>query len=125
MPIVRIDIEAGKTTAYKRTILRAVREAVTDALGVADDRVVQRIVETPAEDIDATEVRSDRLTIIEVSMLAGRDAELKSRLFDGIVKRLGRDPGIPAHDIFVIVVDPPSECFRVTPPPLPVPEEEE
>lgn len=125
MPIVRIDIESGKTTAYKRTILHAVRDAVTEALGVADDRVVQRIVETPAEDIDATEVRSDRLTIVEISMLAGRDADMKSRLFDGIVKRLGRDPGIPAHDIFVVVVDPPGDCFRVTPPPAPGAGEEE
>jgi phenylpyruvate tautomerase PptA (4-oxalocrotonate tautomerase family) len=124
VPIVRIDIEAGKTTAYKRSLLHAVREAVTEALGVADDRVVQRIVETPAEDIDATEVRSDRLTVIEISMLAGRDAEMKGRLFEGILKRLGRDPGIPAHDIFVVVVDPPAECFCLSAPPAPIPAEE-
>lgn len=113
MPIVRIDIEAGKSTAYKRAILHGVRTAVTTALGVPDDRVIQRIVETPGEDIDAPEVRSDRLTIIEVSMLPGRDAALKGELFAEVVRRLGMEPGIHSHDIVVIVHDPPAECFYV------------
>lgn len=50
MPIVRIDIQAGKSTAYKRAILHGVRTAVTKALGVGDDRVTQRLIETPAEE---------------------------------------------------------------------------
>ena len=66
MPIVRIDIESGKSAAYKRAILRGVRSAITGALGVPDERLMQRLAEAPAEDIDAFEVRSDRLTIIEV-----------------------------------------------------------
>lgn len=111
MPIVRIDIQAGKSTAYKRAILHGVRTAVTTALGVPDDRVMQRIVESPAEDIDATEVKSDRLTIIEVTMLAGRDAAKKMGLYREIIKRLGFEPGIAEHDIVVVVNDPAAECF--------------
>lgn len=113
MPIVRIDIEAGKSTAYKRSILHGVRSAVTTALCVPDDRVIQRIVETPGEDIDAPEIRSDRLTIIEISMLPGRDAALKGELFAEVSRRLGMEPGIHSHDIVVIVNDPPAECFYV------------
>jgi len=113
MPIVRIDIQAGKSTAYKRSILHGVRTAVTTALGVADDRVMQRIFEAQPEDIDATEVRSDRLTIVEVSMLAGRDADMKLDLYREIIRKLGFEPGIAEHDIVVIVNDPPAECFCV------------
>jgi len=113
MPIVRIDIQAGKSTAYKRSILHGVRDAVTTALGVADDRVMQRIVEAQPEDIDATEVRSDRLTIVEISMLPGRDADMKLELYREIVRKLGFEPGIAEHDIVVIVNDPPAECFCV------------
>lgn len=116
MPIVRIDIEAGKSTAYKRAILHAVRAAITDVLSVHDDRVVSRIFETPAENIDATEVRTDRLTVVEISMLAGRDAEKKAALFDAIVSRLGKDPGIAPHDVFVVVIEPPADCLRVAAP---------
>ena len=113
MPIVRIDIQAGKSTAYKRDILHAVRSAITESLGVPDDRVMQRIIEANAEDVDATEIRTDRLTIIEISMLPGRDAALKNALYSAIVSRLGVKPGIGQHDITVIVNDPSAECFAI------------
>ena len=113
MPLVRIDIQSGKTTAYKRAILRGVRTAITMALDVPDDRVMQRIVETSGEDIDAPEVRSDRLTIIEISMLPGRGPELKRALYEKIVRELGLAPGIAAHDIMVLVNDPVAECFAL------------
>jgi 4-oxalocrotonate tautomerase len=113
VPIVRIDIQAGKTTAYKRDILHAVRSAITESLGVPDDRVMQRIVETSAENIDTTEVKSDRLTIIEIAMLPGRDAVLKQAMYAAIVARLGEKPGIHQHDITVLVSDPSAECFAI------------
>jgi len=113
MPIVRIDIQSGKSTAYKRAILHGVRSAITTTLGVPDDRVMQRLIETPAENIDTPEIRSDRLTIIEVSMLPGRGPELKRSLYEGIVHSLGEDPGIHAHDIMVLVNDPVAECFAL------------
>jgi len=113
VPIVRIDIESGKSTAYKRAILHGVRSAITLALGVPDDRVMQRIVETPAEDIDITENRSDALTIIEISMLPGRGADLKSKLYEAIVTNLTEHPGVHAKDVMVLINDPSAECFAL------------
>ena len=113
MPIVRIDIQSGKTTAYKRAILQGVRSAITGALGVPDGRVMQRLIETPAENIDASTARSERLTIVEISMLPGRGAELKRALYEGIVRELGVAPGISSHDVMVLVNDPVAECFAL------------
>ena len=113
MPIVRIDVQSGKSTAYKRAILRGVRSALTVALGAADERVMQRIIETPAEDIDTTESASDALVIIEISMLPGRGADLKSKLYEAIVANLSADPGIHTRDITVLVNDPSAECFAI------------
>jgi len=113
MPIVRIDIQSGKSTAYKRDILHGVRSAIVETLGAADDRVMQRLIETPAEDIDAPEVRSDRLTIIEISMLPGRGSDLKESLYNAIVQKLGENPGIYSHDIMVLVNEPTAECFAL------------
>ena len=110
MPIVRIDIQEGKSVLYKRSILHGVRSALTDALGVPDDRIMQRIIETPVDDIDATEVKSDRLTIIEISMLP-RPAEVKEKLYTSISKHLGFEPGIAEHDLIVLINDPAAECF--------------
>ena len=113
MPIVRIDIQAGKSTAYKRALLHGVRSAITNALDVADERVQQRIIETPAENIDAPEIRSDALAVIEIAMLPGRGPDLKSRLYEAICANLGADPGIHAHDIMVLVNAPSAECFAI------------
>ena len=113
MPIVRIDIQADKSTAYKRDILRGVRRALISALGVPGDRVMQRLIETPVEDIDIAEGRSDCLTIIEISMLPGRGSELKSELYSTIVENLAEKPGIHQRDIMVLVNDPSAECFAI------------
>ncbi len=110
MPIVRIDIQSGKTTEYKRQILHGVRDAIVSELGVPGERVMQRVVETAREDIDASEARSDRLTIIEITMLP-RGKELKEALFRAIASRLGIEPGITQHDLVVLVNDPAAECF--------------
>jgi 4-oxalocrotonate tautomerase len=113
VPIVRIDIQAGKSTAYKREILHAVRSAITESLGVPDERVMQRLIETPAENIDTSDARTDRLTIVEVSMLPGRDASLKQRMYAAMVAHLGEKPGIHQQDITVLVHDPSAECFAI------------
>ena len=113
MPIVRIDIQAGKSTAYKREILHSVRSAIVESLGVPDDRVQQRIIETPAENIDSPESRTDHLTVIEISMLPGRSAVLKQAMYGAIVAHLGETPGIHQHDITVLVSDPSAECFAI------------
>lgn len=111
MPIVRIDIQSGKSTAYKRAILHGVRHGITSALNVPDERVMLRIVETPADDIDATDIRSDRLTIVEISMLEGRDIELKHKLYRAVAKDLSFSPGLNEHDLVVLVNESGGECF--------------
>ena len=128
MPIVRIDIQAGKSTAYKRALLHGVREGIKSALEVHDDRIMQRIVETPVDDIDTTAAKSDRLTIVEVSMLPGRTAGLKQKLYEAIAAHLAHEPGVNESDLIVIVNDPPAECFylngaiQCATPPAPVSE---
>lgn len=113
MPVVRIDIQEGKSTAYKRSILHGVRRAITFVLGVDEERIMQRLVESPAEDIDVSGGRTDSFTIVEIVMLAGRGPELKQKLYDAIVRELRFSPGIVARDVIVYVVDPPPDCWCI------------
>lgn len=110
MPIVRIDIQSGKPTAYKRALLRGVREGIASALSVPHDRITQRIVETPVEDIDSPDIKTDRLTIVEVTMMP-RSNQLKEAMYTEIARQLFRDPGVSDHDLIVLVRDPAAECF--------------
>lgn len=113
MPVVRIDIQEGKSTVYKRALLNGVRSAVVSVLDIPAERLMQRIVETAAENVDASDIRSDRLTIVEVAMVEGRGTELKERLYQEISRELRLAPGIDTHDLVVIINDPPGECFFI------------
>jgi phenylpyruvate tautomerase PptA (4-oxalocrotonate tautomerase family) len=72
---------------------------------------MQRIVESVPENIDAPGRQAERLTIIDITMLSGRDAEIKRSLYGQVVSRLGVEPGIEPESIMVVVHDPPAECF--------------
>ena len=112
MPFVRIEIQAGKTGQYKRALLHGVRRALTSAVGVGDDRIMQRIIEFEPENLDIPDTKSDRLTMIEIAMLP-REAEVKRALYGEIVKSLSFSPGIAADDIMIIVNEPDRECFGI------------
>ena len=114
MPIVRIDIQSGKSTVYKRALLHGVNSALVTALSIPKERIMQRIIETPSDDIDAAEIRSDRLTIVEISMVSGRDRGLKEQLYAAIADALLEDPGITRHDLVVLVNEGPGENFYLS-----------
>lgn len=109
MPVVRIDVVEGRPAEYRRAVMRGVREAIREAVGVPDERIAQRLIEYPAECLDVTGGRSDRYTVVEVAMLPGRTREMKAALFEQVQRRLGADPGIEPHDITVLVRDVPAE----------------
>lgn len=121
MPIVRIDIHEGKSTVYKRALLHGVRDGIVSALGVAPERVFSRVFESPAEDIEAPEGRSDQLTVVDISLLSGRDTAMKEQLFTDIKRNLDREPGVSGHDLVIVLHEEPGECICVTAPPLPGP----
>lgn len=113
MPVVRIDIQSGKSDAYKRAILHGVRGAIRLALELTDDRIMQRIIETPAENIDVAGVRSDHLTVVTITMVEGRDLKIKTRLYREVTRRLGAEPGIDESDLVVLIEESAGDCFYV------------
>lgn len=101
MPIVRIDVVGPKRAAYKRALLAGVRSAVTSALGVGDERVTLRIIETEADDVDLPSCRTERFTVIEVAMYEGRTPEMKAAMVAAARDALAADPGIEPSEVQV------------------------
>lgn len=111
MPIVRIDIQAGKSPQHKRAVLAGVRAGIASAFGVDDDRIMQRIVETDAADIDNTSVRTSDFTVVNIQMVGGRADAAKEELYRAIESNLAENPGVRGRDLVILVTDPPAECF--------------
>jgi phenylpyruvate tautomerase PptA (4-oxalocrotonate tautomerase family) len=101
VPLVRIDITGPKEPEYKRALLAGVRGAITNAFGVDDSRVVLRVVETPADDVDVPPCRSERLCVIDILMYEGRTPEMKAMMAAEARRALALDPGVEPSDVMI------------------------
>jgi phenylpyruvate tautomerase PptA (4-oxalocrotonate tautomerase family) len=102
MPIVKIEIRKGRPPEEKRAIHEAVHEALVEAIRIPEHDRTQRIVEYVAEDFEIPPNKSDRFTLITITMFPGRSDAAKAALYRALVKKLGA-LGVPADDVFVVL----------------------
>lgn len=115
MAIVRIDVVEGRTAQEKRELLDAVHEALIAALQVPRGDPMLRVVEHERACLQLPAVPhpvSDRYTLIEITMFAGRSFNAKRELYAQIVSRLGKI-GVPATDVTIVVLESPQENWGV------------
>ena len=72
----------------------AIHACVVEALEYPPDKRAHRFFPLDREDLRAPAGRTERYTIIEVSLFEGRSVEAKKRLFRLLFERLERDCGI-------------------------------
>ena len=53
--------------------------------------------------------KTDRFTLIEITMFQGRTKEQKARIYEEITRELHAKLGIPPTDVFIVIHDPPNE----------------
>ena len=109
MPLVRIEIVKGKDTVYKKALLDAVHTALVRALGIPEWDRFQRLVEIEDECFERGQGKTDRFTMIEITLFPGRTREQKARVYEEITKELEKRPGISPSDVFIVLREPPDE----------------
>jgi phenylpyruvate tautomerase PptA (4-oxalocrotonate tautomerase family) len=114
MALARIDILEGRTPEEKRALVDAVRAALSEALQTPGDDPIVRLAEYPREQFSLPypDRYSDRYTLVEVTMFAGRSMDTKRRLYDAIVRRLAT-LGVPSSDVLIVLHEPPMENWAV------------
>ena len=76
------------------------------------------LTEHPAEAFEIPPGKSERFTLVEVTMFAGRSLDAKRRLYRAVVRNLGR-LGVPASDVLTVLHGVPLENWGIrggTPP---------
>lgn len=102
MPIVKIEMLQGRNAQQKAAIHEVVHEALADALGIPDYDRIQRIVDYAPEDFVIPPNKSEKFTLITMTMFPGRSDDAKRNLYQGLVARL--EPlGIPPTDVFIVL----------------------
>lgn len=113
MPLVRIDVPHTTTTQEREAIGGVVYDALVGVAGApANDKfVIINAHEPDALVMDPTYVvqRTDRALIIQITLNAGRTAEVKKALYKAIAEGLRQTIGLRTEDVFISLIEVPKE----------------
>jgi phenylpyruvate tautomerase PptA (4-oxalocrotonate tautomerase family) len=114
MALARIEILEGRTPEVKRGMVDAVRSALSSALRAPAEDPCVRLAEYPQGEFSLPypDRHSERYTLVEVTMFAGRSLETKRRLYEAIVAALARFD-VPANDVLIVLHEPAMESWAV------------
>jgi hypothetical protein len=105
VPLVRIDITAGRSPSDIRALADAVHSAIVEEYGIPPRDRFQVVTEHPASMIIAEDAglgfeRSDGVVMIHIFTQRGRSDDAKQRLYARIASGLG-EVGVAGEDVFI------------------------
>lgn len=109
MPLVRIEVIKGKSLEYKKTVMDAVHTALVNAIQIEEWDRFQRLYEIEDELFERSETKTDKFTMIELTMFPGRTKEQKAKVYEEITKELEKRLGIQPADVFIVIHELPNE----------------
>jgi 4-oxalocrotonate tautomerase len=114
MPLVRIELIAGKPDSYLQKASEAVHRALVDTVSVpAQDRfhiITQHVKSHFVYDPAYLNVqRSDDLIMIQITLNQGRTLEMKKALYKKIVDLLHQELDLRKEDVLINLIDVPKE----------------
>ena len=110
MPLVRIDLRAGKSVEYRKALGDGVHRAMIEALQIPPDDCFQVITEHPTEGLiyDSQYLgvrRSDNVVFVQITLSAGRKPQQKRKLFKRMAEILVESPGLKPSDLVINLVE--------------------
>jgi phenylpyruvate tautomerase PptA (4-oxalocrotonate tautomerase family) len=108
MPLVRIDVQIGRTPSELRKLADVVQDVLLDVFAAPPRDRYQIITEHPvgqiiAEDTGLGFERSDGVVVIQI-VQQGRTAEQKQAAYARLAERLSAECGVKPTDLIVSVV---------------------
>ncbi len=109
MPLVRIDVVAGRSDEQLRTLADTVQQCMLEVFAAPERDRYQIVTEHPpgrmiVEDTGLGIERSDGLVLIQVTQ-QGRDTAQKQALYAALAERLHEAVGLRPEDLVVSVVE--------------------
>lgn len=114
MPFVRVDLVAGKSAEYRRTIGDVIYEALVEVCKVPKDDRFQVFHELSPDGHYADQryldiKRTKDCVFIQVFFLAGRTVEQKKGFYKAVADGLHQRLGLRREDVFIGLVEVPRE----------------
>ena len=110
MAQVKVYGIAEHLNPVKAALSDAIHACVVEALQFPPDKRAHRFFPMDRSDfyIPAGQGRTDRYTIIEISMFEGRSIDAKKHLIRLLFERIHADAGITPHDIEITISETPK-----------------
>lgn len=110
MPLVRIDLRAGKSAEYRKALGDGVHRALIEAMAVPADDRFQVITEHAPEGLiyDPQYLgvrRSDNVVLVQITLSAGRKPQQKRKLFKRMAEILAETLGLEPADLVISLVE--------------------
>jgi 4-oxalocrotonate tautomerase len=117
MPVIHINLRAGKPEAYRQAIFDGLYRAMREALNVPEDDQFMTMTEHEAANFRTGTAygvaRTADVVYIQITVFNTRTAEQKKALYRRIAELLGQNPGIRPEDVFVNVLEAAKENWSV------------
>ncbi|MGY3568231.1 tautomerase family protein [Sinomonas sp. RB5] len=109
MPLVRIDVAAGRTPEQLARISRAIHEAILAEYRIPERDYFHIVTEHAPGQIVAQDAglgfeRSSGVVMVQIFTQGGRSQEAKEALFAAVARNLG-DAGVAGEDVFIGYVE--------------------
>ena len=110
MPLVRVDLPAGKSAEVRNTIGQVIYDAMIKTLNVPKDDRFQVITENPTGGliVDPNYLgiqRTASAIIIQVTLNEGRAVELKKAFYKAVADGLHERVGLRREDVVISLVE--------------------
>ncbi len=112
MPLVKISILKGRSTSEKKKLLDLVHSSLVEAFKIPDHDRTQRVYEFSEVDFEIENDRSDKYTIIEITIFPGRSVEAKKKLYKLLFSHL-KELGYQDNDAIVVLHEPDLDNWGV------------
>jgi phenylpyruvate tautomerase PptA (4-oxalocrotonate tautomerase family) len=110
MPLVRISLKKGKSSAHRKAIADGIYTALRETFNVPEEDRFITISEHDEDDFLFSRTymgieRSEDLVVLQITVSNTRNVEQKKALFARIAERLAQDPGLRREDVFINLVE--------------------
>jgi 4-oxalocrotonate tautomerase len=110
MPLVRIDLVAGKSVEFRKTLGEIIYQAMRDTINVPPNDKFQIITEHAAGEINVADnylgnSYSLDIMLIQITMNAGRTVEMKKALFKRIADDIHAQLKVRRDDVVLNLVE--------------------
>ena len=113
MAQMKIYGTASHLNAVKAKLSDVIHSCTIDALQYPKDKRAHRFFPLDPTDFFAPEGRTDRYTIIEISMFEGRSLKAKKHLIRLLFERIHGEFGISTQDIEITITETPKHNWGI------------